>query len=79
MGAVHKVYRGIYSKSNNLHNIFTLKLLETFAILSVFFLLADKKAYMTLPVEKKVLYLELLISGCGDLLEIEYQGKQSKS
>ena len=22
MGAVHKVYRGIYSKSNNLHNLY---------------------------------------------------------
>ena len=55
MGAVHKIYRGIYAKSNKIHNIFSLKekiwigALETFAIgedVSFFnadHIIADKK------------------------------------
>ena len=76
MGAVHKVYRGVNSKSNNLHNLYYPGLeklwigaLETFAIgggcqflLTLDHIVADKNAYMTLPARK-----EGIIPGAANL------------
>ena len=66
MGAVHKIYRGIYAKSNKFKIFFPSKekiwigALETFAIgggcqflLTLDHIIADKKAYMTLPARKE--------------------------
>ncbi len=76
MGAVHKIYRGIYAKSNKIHTIFFpskekiwIGALETFAIgggcqflLTLDHIIADKKAYMTLPARK-----EGIIPGAANL------------
>ncbi len=76
MGAVHKIYRGINAKSNNLHNLYYPSIeklwigaLETFAIgggcqflLTLDHIVADKNAYMTLPARK-----EGIIPGAANL------------